>query len=132
MMREERGSMVPMMGALLFVGFTIIALAVDVALLHGAYLRASVVADHAAEAAAAMIDVDAAHAGETVLDTRAATAIAVRVLIDNGWQGSSEVGFDGAQVCVEVSEPHGTVALAFVGLPTVQVATVACAVPAVG
>ena len=51
--------MIPFIGALAFVSFVVIALAVDVALIHLAYLGVSSKADAVAEYGASMIAVDA-------------------------------------------------------------------------
>ncbi|MGB5188360.1 MAG: hypothetical protein WBO84_14665, partial [Acidimicrobiia bacterium] len=73
---NERGSMLPYLGALFFVGFVVLGLALDTALLAATYREAAFAADAGAEAGAAQLESGAAYAGEVVLDRETAVAAA--------------------------------------------------------
>ena len=129
--RGERGTMLPALGGLLFVGLIVLALCVDVAALHATYVRVSTVADAAAEAGASMIDVSALHEGTISLDQGTAASVASDWVTGAGLQARAiEVGAE--RVCVESMEDHHTIALGIIGLRRVEVVVRACAEPAVG
>ena len=60
---NERGSMLPFLGALFFVGFVLLGLALDTALLAATYREAAFAADAGAEAGAAQLESGAAYGG---------------------------------------------------------------------
>ena len=132
-MRDETGSMVPLVAALVFVGFVVIALGVDIALLHRGYRAAAIVADTAAEAGAAMVDVAALHDGRLELamaDARTRATEIGRALAPA--DTDLEVESDSARICVRVEQRHTTMALAAVGVGTVTIDVRSCAEPRTG
>lgn len=114
----------------MFVTFAVLALVVDIALLHGAYLEAAAHADAAAEYGAAMVDVGAIHDGELGLDAgRARDAVLAAVDLDKtvlALDVSSDV------ICVTLGSVHRTHALSFVGFREVDVQVRSCARPVEG
>lgn len=129
-MRDERGSMLPLVGALVFVTFTVLALVVDIALLHGAYLEAAAHADAAAEFGAAMVDVEAIHDGELLLDAARARDAALAAVELNETVLALDVSRD--VICVTLGSVHRTHALTLVGVREVDVRVRSCARPAEG
>jgi hypothetical protein len=131
--RDETGSMLPLVAALVFVGFVIIALGVDIALLHRGYRAAAIVADTAAEAGAAMVDVAALHEGRLELAMADALTRATEVGGALAPADSDlEVEFDNERICVRVEQRHTTVALGVVGVGTVTIDVRSCAEPRTG
>jgi len=129
-MRGEQGSMLPLVGALVFVTFAVLALVVDIALLHGAYLEAAAHADAAAEYGAAMVDVGAIHDGELRLNAaRARDAVLVAV---GGNETVLALDVSSDVICVTLGSVHRTHALTFVGVREVDVRVRSCARSAVG
>jgi hypothetical protein len=129
-MREERGSMLPLLGGLVFASLVIVSLAVDVALLHGAYVEVGLLADVAAESGAAMIDEAQAHDERLVIDADRARRAAHGVLA--GGSERMEAVIEGASLCVTVTREHRTVALGLVGVAAVDVRVRSCAEPVTG
>lgn len=132
-MTGERGSVLPLVGGLLFVALVMIALTTDLALLHGAYRETSAVADFAAEAGAAMIDEGSLHAGVVELDGAAAER-AARWWVEHSTSQPVDVTVDteGAEICVALAAVHRTTALPALGIRSVVVRVRSCAVPATG
>lgn len=122
--------MIPLVGALIFVTFAVLALAVDIALLHGAYVDTAARADAAAEYGASMVDVNAIHDGSLQLDAvRAGDATRAAVGPD---RTILELDVTGDVVCVTLGTAHRTHALTFVGVREVDVRVRSCASPAQG
>ena len=122
--------MVPFIGALAFVSFVVIALAVDMALVHLAYLEMSSEADAAAEFGASMIDVDAAHRGTVEVDARRAESAVASIV--PGHVSIEELFTTTDAVCVTLGRQHRTVAMAFAGFRSVHVEARSCAEPRAG
>ena len=122
---SERGSMLPLLGGLVFVTIVVLAIAVDIARLHAAHVELGLAADVAAEAGAAMIDEAAAHRGELVLDARRATDAALTAAGADLAVSDSTV--DGGTICVTLTGEHRTTALTFIGIGAVPVSGRSCA-----
>lgn len=132
-MSDETGSALPLVGGLLFIGLFVIALAVDLAVLAGVYRTIAATADLAAEAGAAMIDVDAAHRGETAIDVGRAAAEAIAVVERSGLSRQNvAVDGDEARICVSVTTSQRPAMLAMIGARAVAVSVRSCAEPATG
>ena len=131
---NERGSMLPYLGALFFVGFVLIGLALDVALLAATYREAAVAADAGAEAGAAHLEAAAVYDGEMRLDEAAAVgaAEAASLLAQPRPGRSVAATTDGVQVCVVVTERFTPRILGSVGIGGEGIAVRACATPRQG
>lgn len=130
----EDGSMLPLVGALLFTAIVVVALLADLAMLQVAYRSAASQADRIAEAAAAMIDEADVHArGTVVLDQEAARARAIDVAEGEGL-GHSDVGVEVApdRVCVTVTRVHEPSSLRVIGGGPAEVRVRSCAAPGSG
>jgi hypothetical protein len=125
--------MLPAFGGLLFVSFVLLTLAVEIGLLGVAYRDTASIADTAAEAGAAMIDIGAIHEGSTVLNARDAVAEATESLTRSGI-AASEASIDVGEVlvCVAISRRHAVQALGYLAISTVQIEVTGCAEPATG
>jgi len=130
---DERGSVLPLVGGLLFISLTMLAVALELGMLHATYRWSASTADIAAEAAASMIRRDLAYSGELGIDpvqAQDAAREAVRRL------GAGEVTVDvevgGLEACVTVTSLYRTTVLSLLGARTVDVRVRSCAVPAVG
>ena len=122
--------MLPLVGALIFTSLIVIALAIDIALLHTAYLDVGSEADIAAEYGAAMIDETAMHDGSLRLDPERAHSAATTSARDGSMVVSVDVT-DGA-ICVTVGRQHRTRALTLVGMRDIDIRVRSCASPAAG
>jgi hypothetical protein len=128
---NERGSMLPYLGALFFVGFVLLGLALDTALLAATYREAAFAADAGAEAGAAQLETGAAYGGDMVLDRRAAIAAAETASL----AARSRVGrtaratTDGNDVCIVVVDHYEPRILGAVGIGAHGVTVQACAAP---
>ena len=131
-MIDERGTMAPMLGGLLFAALALVGLATDIALLHGSYLEVATVAEGAAEAGAGMIAIDALHRGTVEVDVDAAGRVVEEFVAANDPEARARLDATVSEVCVEVVTSRRTFALSFVGVTEVRVAASACASPAVG
>ncbi len=132
-MNDERGSMLPAFGGLLFVSFVLLTLAVDIALLGAAYRDTATLADVAAEAGAAMIDQRALHGGTTTVDPRAATLEALATLTRAGVSNSeTAVEVRGASVCVSIRKRHRTLGLRYLAVGEIVIDVSGCARPGTG
>lgn len=131
---EQHGSMLPMVGGLLFVAILVVALLADLALLQGTYRRTASSADRIAEAAAAMLDDDILRTDGTIaIDEGAATERAIAVARGEGIpQDLLAVEIAGGTVCVEVRRLHEPVAIRVITSHAIDVRVRSCAVPAVG
>lgn len=132
-MRDERGSMLPAFGGLLFVSFVLLTLAVEIGLLGVAYRDTASIADTAAEAGAAMIDIGALHEGSTVLNATDAVAEASASLTRSGLSTSqASIQVSTSSVCVAISRSHAVQALGYLAISTIQIGVTGCAEPATG
>jgi len=122
--------MIPLVGALIFATFAVLALVVDIALLHGAYLEAAAHADAAVEYGASMVDEGALHEGALLLDVDRASHATLAALGSGESVIALDVGSD--LVCVTIGSAHRTHALTFVGIRHVDVRVRSCASPAQG
>ena len=132
-MRDETGSMLPLVAALVFVGFVMIGLGVDIAMLHRGYRGAAIVADTAAEAGAAMVDIATLHDGQVALatvDARTRATEVARALAPGDIE--LDVESDQGRICVRIRRAHDPVALAAVGAGTVTIDVRSCAEPRIG
>lgn len=127
---DERGSMLPLLGGLVFVALVVVALAVDVARLHGAYVEVGLLADVASESGAAMIDEADVHDGRIALDADRAVQ-AVEAVVGTG-SDQVEAEISAASLCVTITREHHTIALGVVGASTVDVSVRSCAEPIAG
>jgi hypothetical protein len=118
---------------LLFVSFVLLTLAVEIGLLGVAYRDTASIADTAAEAGAAMIDIGAIHEGSTVLNARDAVAEASASLTRSGI-AASEASIDVGEVlvCVAISRQHAVQALGYLAISSIQIEVTGCAKPATG
>lgn len=131
---NERGSMLPYLGALFFVCFLLLGLALDTALLAATYREAAFAADAGAEAGAAQVEVGAAYGGEMVLDPDAAIAaaetasLAARLRVGR----TATATTDGVDVCVVVVDQYEPRILGAIGIGSQGVTVRACAAPRQG
>jgi len=132
-MMDERGSVLPLVGGLLFVSLVMIAVTTDLALLHAAYRQTSAIADFAAEAGAGMIDQGSLHAGVVELDSAAAERTA-RDWVERSTSDSVEITVDSSkiEICVALARSHHTTALPALGIRSVVVRVRSCALPVTG
>ena len=131
---NERGSMLPYLGALFFVGFVLLGLALDVALLAATYREAAVAADAGAEAGAAHVEVEAAYAGDRRIDASAAIAAAESASLAAQPRAGRIVAAttDGVEVCVVVTDRYRPRILGSIGIGGEGIAVRACATPRQG
>jgi hypothetical protein len=131
---NERGSMLPYLGALFFVGFVLLGLALDTALLAATYREAAVAADAGAEAGAAQLEPGAAYGGAVALDQRAAIAAAETAsLVPPSRAGrTASATTDGTEVCIVVVDHYEPRLLGVVGIGAQGVSVRACAAPRQG
>lgn len=129
---EESGSVLPLLGALIFVAFAVIALVTEIALLHGAFLDVASTADRAAEAGAARLDPDALHRGEIGLAPAAARAAAEHYVDGAAPNDDASVSATVSEVCVTVERAHRLNVLSIVGIRSQSISVEACAAPAAG
>ena len=132
-MRDETGSMLPAFGGLLFVSFVILTLAVEIGLLGVAYRDTASIADTAAEAGAAMIDIASLHEGSTILNAGDAVAEANASLALSGIAPSeASIRVSDTSMCVAISRHHVVQALGYLAISSVQIEVTGCAEPATG
>ena len=131
---NERGSMLPYLGALFFVGFVLLGLALDVALLAATYREAALAADAGAEAGAAHLSTTAAYNGEIRLDAAAALAAAETAALGAQPRSGRTVATttDGFEMCVVVADRFEPRLLGSVGIGSEGIAVRACATPRQG
>lgn len=131
---NERGSMLPFLGALFFVGFVLLGLALDTALLAATYREAAFAADAGAEAGAAQLESGAAYGGEVVLDraTAVAAAEAASLSARSRVGRSASAATDGTAVCVVVVDGYEPRILGAIGIAKHGVTVKACAAPRQG
>ena len=131
---NERGSMLPYLGALLFVGFVLLGMALDTALLAATYREAAFAADAGAEAGAAQLEAGAVYGGDMVLDRKASIAAAETAsLAARSRAGrSARATTDGTDLCVVVVDHYEPRILGAVGIGAHGVTVQACAAPGRG
>lgn len=131
--RTEHGTLLPLVAALLFVAFLLVALLADIAMLHSVYRASAARADRIAEAGAAMIDADRLHEdGILELDPAAAERRALEAAgSDVAPAHSVVIDADTSVLCVEVVETYELRVLPVLGAP-IEVRVRSCATPASG
>jgi hypothetical protein len=131
---NERGSMLPYLGALFFIGFVVLGLALDTSLLAATYREAAFAADAGAEAGAAHLDVPSAYAGTNRLDRAPAIAAAEKAsLAARSRSGRTATATtDGLSICVVVTDRFEPRILGSIGIGTEGIAVSACASPRQG
>ncbi|GMQ85708.1 MAG: hypothetical protein BMS9Abin07_1276 [Acidimicrobiia bacterium] len=130
---NEKGSMLPFMAALFFVGLVVTGLALDVALLAATYREVAFAADVGAEAGAAELT-EAAYGETPLLDPSRAETTAVRAaLAARPRSGRIAVaGADETGVCLTVTDRYEPRILGAIGIGPAEVTVEACAVPGRG
>ena len=131
---NERGSMLPYLGALFFIGFVVLGLALDTSLLAATYREAAFAADAGAEAGAAHLDEASAYLGTTRLDRGHSIAAAEKAsLAARARTGRTAVAStDGATICVVVTDRFEPRILGNIGIGTQGITVRACASPRQG
>lgn len=130
---DERGTLLPMTAALLFVALLVVALVSDIALLHGEYRSTASMADRIAEAGAGVLDEGRMHLGVLAIDPEYSVAYAGDLAADLGLD-PSDLTFtvDGSLFCVTLRRTHRAAFLGAVGGGDQVIAVEACSVPASG
>ncbi len=126
--------MLPYLGALFFIGFIVLGLALDTSLLAATYREAAFAADAGAEAGAAHLEVASAYHGATILDRGPAVAAAEAAsLAARSRSGRTAAATtDGTTICVSVSDRFEPRILASVGIGSEGITVRACATPRQG
>ena len=131
---DETGSVVPLVGGLIFVVLLVTALVADIAMLQVSYRMAASRADRVAEAGAAMIDGDRLRVdGVVALDAVAAVERAHEAAMAEGVeQRYLDIEVDTAGVCVALTGRYEPFAIRMVMTTPVEIAVRACATPVIG
>jgi hypothetical protein len=131
---NERGSMLPYLGALFFIGFVVLGLALDTSLLAATYREAAFAADTGAEAGAAQLEVASAYGGMTRLDPGPAVAAAEAAsLAARSRSGrTAAAATDGTTICITVTDRFEPRILGSIGVGTQGITVSACAAPRQG
>lgn len=126
--------MVPWLGALFFIGFVVLGLALDVALFAATYREAAFAADAGAEAGAARIATAAAYDGLTRLDRSAAVSAAESSALDARPRPgrSATAHIEGPSVCVTVTNRYEPRLASVFGVGSEGITATACATPGRG
>jgi hypothetical protein len=125
--------MLPMFGGLILVAFVVVALAVELSMLGGAYRGVAGAADVASESGAAMLDVAGVYDSEYELNPGRAQEEATRVAAAMTSSGASaEVAATELEVCVTVRDQYVPRTLVFLGLDAIDIAVTSCAQPRSG
>jgi SpoU rRNA methylase family enzyme len=125
--------MLPMTAGLIFVGFAIVALVLELSLLGASYRDVATVADLAAEAGASVLVVSDVYDSEIALDVAEAEIEARRV--GSMWGSGDEIvtiEADLARICVTVSDTYRPQTLVFIGVTELAVSARGCAEPRAG
>lgn len=126
--------MIPWLGALFFVGFVVLGLALDVALFAATYREAAFAADAGAEAGAARIETVAAYDGHTRLDRTSAVSAARTSALDArprpGRRAAAHI--EGSSVCVTVTDRYEPRLASIFGVRSEGITATACATPGKG
>ena len=131
---NEHGSMLPYLGALFFIGFIVLGLALDTSLLAATFREAAFAADAGAEAGAAHLEAVSAYHGATNLDRGPAVAAAEAAsLAARSRSGrTADATTDGATICVSVTDRFEPRILGSIGIGAQGVTVSACAAPRQG
>lgn len=126
--------MLPYLGALFFVGFLVLGLALDTALLAGTYQEAAFAADVGAEAGAAHLEAPSVYSGDVQLDRPAAVeaAEAASHAARSRAGRTATASTDGTSVCVVVTDHYEPRILGAIGIGSAGVTVRACAIPGRG
>jgi hypothetical protein len=126
--------MLPYLGALFFVGFVLLGLALDTALLAATYREAAFAADAGAEAGAAQLEAGAAYGGEMALDRATAIVAAEAASLSARSRAgrTANAWADGTEVCVAVVDHYEPRILGAIGIGGQGVTVWACAAPRQG
>jgi SpoU rRNA methylase family enzyme len=122
-----------MTAGLIFVGFAIVALVLELSLLGASYRNVATVADLAAEAGASVLVVSDVYNSEIALDVAEAEIEARRV--GSMWGSGDEVvtiEADLARICVTVTDTYRPQTLVFIGVTELAVSARGCAEPRAG
>jgi SpoU rRNA methylase family enzyme len=125
--------MLPMTAGLIFVGFAIVALVLELSLLGASYRDVATVADLAAEAGASVLVVSDVYDSEIALDVIEAEIEARR--IGSMWGSGDEIvtiEADLARICVTVTDTYRPQTLVFIGVTELAVSARGCAEPRAG
>ena len=128
----DGGSITPMLGGLVFIVLTMVALATEVAGLHSAFLEVAAVADAAAEAGAALVDPASVHSGEVRLDRHRASLESARVVEAIAPAADYTVEVTALEVCVDVRVARPMGVLTMIGVDSFTVVASSCAGPMTG
>ena len=128
----DGGSITPMLGGMVFIVLTMVALATEVAGLHSAFLEVAAVADAAAEAGAALVDPASIHSGEVRLDQHRASLESARLVEAVAPAADYAVEVAALEVCVDVRVARPMGVLTVIGIDSFTVAASSCAGPATG
>ncbi|MEA2009802.1 MAG: hypothetical protein U9N78_03780 [Actinomycetota bacterium] len=131
---NERGSMLPYLGALFFIGFVVLGLALDTSLLAATYREAAFAADAGAEAGAAHLEVSSVYEGTNRLERGPAiTAAETASLAARSRSGRTAAATtDGTTICVAVTDRFEPRILGSIGIGTRGITVRACASPRQG
>ncbi len=131
---NERGSMIPYLGALLFIGLVVLGLALDVTLLAATYREVSFAADTGAEAGAAQLEMSSAYRGSLRPDPRTAMEAAEHAALSARPRSgrTAAATADGTSICVTVMDEYRPRILGAIGVGTHGVTVRACATPQSG
>ncbi|MEA3511199.1 MAG: hypothetical protein U9R51_07165 [Actinomycetota bacterium] len=131
---NERGSMLPYLGALFFIGFVVLGLALDTSLLAATYREAAFAADAGAEAGAAHLEVSSAYEGTNRLDRGPAiTSAETASLAARSRSGRTAAATtDGTIICVSVTDRFEPRILGSIGVGAQGITVRACASPRQG
>lgn len=122
-----------MTAGLIFVGFAIVALVLELSLLGASYRDVATVADLAAEAGASVLVVSDVYDSEIALDVIEAEIEARRV--GSMWGSGDEIvtiEADLARICVTVTDTYRPQTLVFIGVTELAVSARGCAEPRAG
>lgn len=122
-----------MTAGLIFVGFAIVALVLELSLLGASYRDVATVADLAAEAGASVLVVSDVYDSEIALDVVEAEIEARRV--GSMWGSGDEIvtiEADLARICVTVTDTYRPQTLVFIGVTELAVSARGCAEPRAG
>lgn len=129
-MRQEAGTALPMLLALVAAVLIVVALATDVVLYGATYREAAAAADAGAEAGAAVVAVDAAYGGTVSVAIEAARRTAVETATARPRPTRSAAAtVTAGRVCVRVTERYRPRFLGGLGIGEAPIVVTACAVP---
>lgn len=134
MANPERGSMMPLLGALAFTAIVVLFLAVEIGRFGGAWRTAAFAADAGAAAAAAEIDRASAYEGTLALDEHTAATLGIAEAMATAPRPgrTATASTTTRQVCITVTQPHDPSLLRSVGILEETITVTACAGPREG